>query len=171
MLPAYPSARLAGTGRRLLLVASLASASSCSASAFSCFASIFVAAFIAVSILAVHVGDADDDQPGLALVELLAELLQVLAAHARRRVTGNRAEQRAAAGGRGEQPAADRGRGEQRDDETGREPDAAAEHATDARRRLVLLHDLDLAVVAPFDDAASYASMRPASLCRSLTAS
>src|SRR6185437_15618430 len=35
--------------------------------------------------------------------------------------------------------------------ETGRETHAAAEHATDARRRLVLLHDLDLAVLAALD--------------------
>src|SRR5262249_20374881 len=52
---------------------------------------------------------------------------------------------------RGEETAADRGRGEQRDHEAGRETDTAAEHPTDARRGLVLLLDLDLAVLTPMD--------------------
>ena len=43
------------------------------------------------------------------------------------------------------------GEREQRDDQAGGQPDAAAEHAADPRRRLVLLDDLDLAVVAALD--------------------
>ena len=51
-----------------------------------------------------------------------------------------------------EQAAADRRGREQRDHEPGGQTDAAAEHAADPGRRLVLLDDLDLAVVLALDD-------------------
>jgi hypothetical protein len=50
-----------------------------------------------------------------------------------------------------EQPSADGSKREQGDDQAGGEPHPAAEHSADARRRLVLLDDLRLAIVAPFD--------------------
>ena len=50
-----------------------------------------------------------------------------------------------------QQAAADRGEREQRDHQAGGQTDAAAEHAADPGRRLVLLDDLDLAVVAALD--------------------
>ena len=103
-------------------------------------------------MLGALVGDAHDDEPGLALVEFLAQFLQVVATHSHRGVPGDRAEHGTACRGAQEQPAADRGEREQRDDESGRQADAAAHHATDTGRRLVLLGDLDLAVVAAADD-------------------
>ena len=144
---AHPVTVDPGSDRLVQLVASLASASIASASAFICLASTFSACFIADSILASMSETADHDQPGLALVELLADLLEVLAAHAGRGVAGDRAEQRAATGRRGQEAATDGGRREQGDDEAGGEADAAAQHPADPGRRLVLLDDLDLAVV------------------------
>src|SRR5689334_20211425 len=44
--------------------------------------------------LRAHVGDGDDDEAGRALVELLAELLEVVAAHPRRGVARDGAEDR-----------------------------------------------------------------------------
>src|SRR4051794_14909804 len=102
--------------------------------------------------LCAHVRERDDDQPGLARVEVLAELLEVVTAHAGRRVPRNGAEERAARRRAHEQPAADGGEGKQRDDEAGGQPDAASEHAAGARRRLVLGDDLGLAAFATFDD-------------------
>jgi hypothetical protein len=67
-------------------------------------------------------------------------------------VPGDRAEDRAAGRRARQEPAANRREREQRDDQPGRQPDAAAEDAADARRRLVLLDDLDLAVLAALDD-------------------
>src|SRR6516162_7331635 len=52
-----------------------------------------------------HVGHRDHHQARLASVQVLAELLQVLAAHPGRRVTGHRAQHRAARGGSHEQAA------------------------------------------------------------------
>src|SRR3954465_932959 len=79
---------------------------------------------------------------------MLAELFEVVAAHTRRCVTGNRAKDGAAAGRRREQSATDGREREQGDDQTGRKPDPAAEDAAHSRRRLVLLDDLDLPVGA-----------------------
>src|SRR5919198_2749332 len=58
--------------------------------------------------LRAHVRDGDDDEASLARVEVLAELLEVAAAHARRRVTGEGAEEGAARGRTHEQSATDR---------------------------------------------------------------
>ena len=58
---------------------------------------------MACSILASMSDDADDDQSGGALVEVLAGLLEVLAAHAGRGVAGDGAEDGAARGGAGEE--------------------------------------------------------------------
>src|SRR4051794_2854699 len=102
--------------------------------------------------LRAHVGDRDDDEAGRALVELLAELLEVVAAQPRGGVTGHGAEDRATGRRAREQAASDGGEGEQRDDQPGRQPHAAAEHATNARRGLVLLDDLGLALVRALDD-------------------
>ena len=137
------------------LLAARASRSISAVSAFSSLGSIFVARSHRLLDLGAHVGHADDHQTGLAGVEVLAELLEVVAAHAGRGMTGDRAEDRSAGGRRREQAAADRGEREQRDDQAGGQPDAAAEHAADPRRRLVLLGDLGLAVVAALDTAAS----------------
>ena len=145
-----PLSRAAGYAS--VSLAAAASRSISAVSALSSFCSSFSARFIACSTLAPMSATADHDQPGRAGVEALAELLEVVAAHPRRGVTGDRAEDGAAAR-RGRQQAAPDGRErEQRDDEAGGEPDATAEHAAHARRRLVLLDDLDLAVVATLDD-------------------
>src|SRR3954449_8873427 len=82
---------------------------------------------------------------------MLAELLEVVAAHTGRGVTGNRPEDGAAAGRRREQSATDGCERKQRYDQTGRKPDPAAEDAADSRRRLVLLDDLGLPVGATLD--------------------
>src|SRR5690348_4494138 len=60
-----------------------------------------------------HVRERDDDEPGLAGVEVLAELLEIVTAHPGRRVTGDRAEDRPARRRAYEQAAADRGEREQ----------------------------------------------------------
>ena len=120
-------------------------------SASICFCSSFAARFIASLDLGAHVGDGDDDEPGLAGVEVLTEFLEVVAAHPRRRMAGDRAQDRAARGRSGKQAAADRREWKQRDDEPGREPDPAAQHPADPCRRLVLLDDLGLPALATLD--------------------
>jgi hypothetical protein len=62
-----------------------------------------------------HVGDDDHDQAGLAGVQVLAQLLEVAAAHAGG-VPGHRA-QHSPAGGGGQQPGLDPGEREQGDDQ------------------------------------------------------
>jgi len=57
----------------------------------------------------------------------------------------------AAGGGADQQAASDGREREQHDHQPGGQPNAAAQHATHPRRRLVLLDDLDLAVVATLD--------------------
>ena len=136
---------------RQSLPAALASASISALSALICFSSTFSAFAIARSILAPMSDDADDDQPGLAGVQLLTEFLEVVAAHPGRGVTGHRAEHGAARRGGCQQATADRGEREQHDDQAGGQADAAAQHAADPGRRLVLLGDLHLAVGAPLD--------------------
>jgi hypothetical protein len=98
-----------------------------------------------------HVGDADHHQAGLAGVEMLAQLLEVVAAHAGGGVARHRPQRGPAGGGGGQQPGPDPGEREQGDDQACGQPDPAAEDATDPGRGLVLLGDLDLAVVPPLD--------------------
>src|SRR3954447_18322378 len=98
-----------------------------------------------------HVRDGDDDEAGRALVELLAELLEVVAAHAGRGVAGDGAEDGATGRRAREQAAADGGEGEERDDQPGRQPHPAAQHPADPRWRLVLLDDPRLALVGALD--------------------
>src|ERR1700733_11141581 len=96
--------------------------------------------------LGFHIRDSDHDEARLTLVQGFAELLEVSPAHAGRRVAGQRTEDRARTG-RAEQQASTDGGGRKEDDhETRRQADTAAEHSSDARRRLVFLHDLDLAL-------------------------
>ena len=102
--------------------------------------------------LRLHVGHADHDQAGGALVEALAGLLEVLPAHPGGGVAGDGAEHGTPGRRTHEQAGADRRRGEQGDHETGGQADAAAEHAAHSGGRLVLLDDLDLAVLAVLDD-------------------
>ncbi len=121
-------------------------------SASSCFSSTLSALDMTPSILAPMSDTPTTIRPGLAGVEVLAELLEVLAAHAGRRVPGERTERRATTGRRSQQSATDGGRREQRDDQAGGETDTATTHCTDTCGRLVLLDDLDLAVVLALDD-------------------
>jgi hypothetical protein len=97
--------------------------------------------------LSLYVGDMDNYYLNNA-VYLVEEFLKGTRdpSYAGEVMYGDRAEHCSTSTGREEEPTAD-GRGrEQRDHETGRQSDAAAEHAADARRRLVLLDDLHLAV-------------------------
>src|SRR5690348_9997296 len=93
-----------------------------------------------------HIGHRDHHQSCLPGVQVLAEFLQVLAAHPGRCVTGYRAEHRAAPGGDREQSAADGGDREQGYHQAGGEPGPGAEHASRPGRRLMLPGDLDLTV-------------------------
>ena len=102
-----------------------------SVSARICFSSTLRARFIGRLDLGADVGDTHDDQPGLAVVEGLAELLEIVPAQAGRRVPGQRAEHGAAPGTH-DRGGADGGEREQRDDEARREADTGAEHAADA---------------------------------------
>src|SRR4051812_48990904 len=102
--------------------------------------------------LGAHVGHGDHDEAGLTSVQMIADLLEVVAAHARGRVAGDRAEDGPAGGRPDEQPAADRCEREQGYDQSGGKPDSATEYAADPGGRLVLFYDLGLAVIAPRDD-------------------
>lgn len=65
-------------------------------------------------------------------------------------MTCQRAQHRTAARSGCDQTTAARGERERRDDQTARQTHSATEHATDPRRGLLLLHNLDL-VVTPLD--------------------
>src|ERR1700751_2880699 len=82
---------------------------------------------------------------------MLAELLQVLAAHPGGRMTCDRAENRAAARGNREQATADRGEREQGYDQAGCQTHAAAEHPAGSRRPFWLLGYLALPVGPALD--------------------
>jgi hypothetical protein len=99
-----------------------------------------------------HVGDPDHDQAGLAGVQLLAQLLEVVAAHAGGGVAGHRAQHGPAGGGGGQQAGPDGGEREQGDDQAGGQPHPAAQDPADPGRGLVLAGDPHLAVGPPLDD-------------------
>jgi hypothetical protein len=78
------------------------------------------------------------------LVQMLTELLEVVTTHARRRVTGDRAEDRASGGRAQQQPAADCWERELRHDQASGQAHTGSEHAARARGRLVVLDDVVL---------------------------
>src|SRR4051794_26899735 len=98
-----------------------------------------------------HVRGVDDDQPCAALVENLAELLQVAAVHTAVHMARDRADRRAGAAADGER-ADDSDRREERCDRAGSETPLREVSGLVTGRLLVLLHDLDLAVVLFRDD-------------------
>src|SRR5436190_13241547 len=102
--------------------------------------------------LGAHVGDGDHNEAGLTSVQVIADLLEVVAAHASGRMAGDRTEDGPAGGRPDEQPAADRCEREEGYDQSGGKPDSPTEHAADAGGGLVLFYDLGLAVVAPLDN-------------------
>ena len=69
--------------------------------------------------LRAHVGNRDDDEAGRALVELLTELLEIVAAHARSGMTGHCPKDGTTGRRAGEQAASDSGKRKQRDDQPG----------------------------------------------------
>ena len=109
--------------------ADLASASISAVSAFSSLASTFCAFFIDRSIFAPMSDTPTTTRPALPGVEVLAQFLEIVAAHPGGRVTGHRAEH-GTASGRGQQQApADRREREQHHHQAGGQAYAAAEHA------------------------------------------
>jgi hypothetical protein len=82
---------------------------------------------------------------------VLTQLLEVVAAHPSRAVSGHRAQHGPAGGGGGQQTGPDPGEGEQGDHQTGGQPDPTTEDPADPGRGLVLHGDPDLAVGPPFD--------------------
>jgi hypothetical protein len=92
---------------------------------------------------------------------------EIVPAHARRGVADDRAEDRATRGGARQQATAHGSEREERHDQPGRQPDATAEHATDACRRLVLLDDFVLPRRST--TVASYPSIRSAFVWTSFT--
>jgi hypothetical protein len=109
-------------------------------------------AFHGVFDLGAHVRNGDHDQAGGAGVQVLAQLLEIVTAHPGRGMTSHCAEDRAARGRRCEQPTSNSREREEHDHQPCRPPDAASQDAADAGGRLVLLDDLDPAIVATLDD-------------------
>ena len=102
--------------------------------------------------LGTHVGHADHDETSFAGIEVLAELLEVLTAHAGCRVPGERTERGTTTGCRSQQSTTDRRRRNSATTRPVARPTVRTADRTDTRRCLVLLDDLDLAVVRALDD-------------------
>src|SRR5437764_2826425 len=83
---------------------------------------------------------------------MFSEVLEVVAAHPGRCVTGDCAEDCAAGGGPDEESATDCREREECNNQTGRQSHPAAEYSADARGRLMLFDDLGLASIVVLDD-------------------